>query len=94
MNHNPRFTIFLHLKSWNTERKNYGRMGIFAHIVSAAASCNGRITAQAIYTYKFLKMLWHLVSNLGIMDENTVMFAVLNLIGVVMIANLLTMVII
>ncbi|HFC8841899.1 TPA: hypothetical protein ACFU1W_000409 [Neisseria oralis] len=39
-------------------------------------------------------MLWHLVSNLGIMDENTVMFAVLNLIGVVMIANLLTMVII
>ena len=39
-------------------------------------------------------MLWHLVSDLGIMDENTVMFAVLNLIGVVMIANLLTMVII
>ena len=28
-----------------------------------------RITAQAIYTYKFLKMLWHLVSNLGVMDE-------------------------
>ncbi len=54
----------------------------------------GQIAAQAIYTYKFLKMLWHLISNLGIMDENTVMFAVLNLIGVVMIANLLTMVII
>ena len=29
----------------------------------------GQIAAQAIYAYKFLKMLWHLISNLGIMDE-------------------------
>jgi len=29
----------------------------------------GQIAAQAIYAYKFLKMLWHLVSNLGVMDE-------------------------
>ena len=54
----------------------------------------GLIVVQAIYAYKFLKLLWHLVANLGQMDENTVMLTVLNLIDVVMIANLLTMVLI
>ncbi|EGF10400.1 membrane protein [Neisseria bacilliformis ATCC BAA-1200] len=54
----------------------------------------GLIVVQAIYAYKFLKLLWHLVINLGQMDENTVMLTVLNLIDVVMIANLLTMVLI
>ena len=54
----------------------------------------GLIVAQAIYAYKFLKLLWHLVVNLHQMDDNTVMLAVLNLIDVVMIANLLIMVLI
>lgn len=54
----------------------------------------GLIVAQAIYAYKFLKMLWHLVFNLNRMDDNTIMLAVLNLIDVVMIANLLIMVLI
>ena len=49
---------------------------------------------QAIYSYKFIKLLWGLITNLNTMDESTVMLAVLNLIDVVMIANLLVMVLI
>ena len=48
---------------------------------------------QAIYSYKFVKLLWGLM-NLNTMDESTVMLEVLNLIDVVMIANLLVMVLI
>ena len=47
----------------------------------------GLIVVQMIYAWKFLKALWHLIVNLGIMDENTIMLAVLNLIDVVMIAE-------
>ncbi len=54
----------------------------------------GLIVVQLIYSYKFIKALWHLVVNLNQMDENTIMLAVLQLIDVVMIANLLVMVII
>ncbi|WP_233116406.1 TIGR00645 family protein [Aggregatibacter actinomycetemcomitans] len=54
----------------------------------------GLIVVQGIYAYKFMKSLWHLIVNLQKMDSNTVMLAVLNLIDVVMIANLLVMVII
>lgn len=54
----------------------------------------GLIVVQAIYAYKFMKSLWHLVVNLGTMNETMVMLAVLNLIDVVMIANLLIMVLI
>lgn len=54
----------------------------------------GLIVVQAIYAYKFVKSLWHLIVNLGTMDETMVMLAVLNLIDVVMIANLLIMVLI
>ena len=52
----------------------------------------GLIAVQAIYAYKFIKSLWHLVSNLGVMTEDAVMLTVLSLIDVVMIANLLVMV--
>ena len=52
------------------------------------------IVVQAIYSYKFVKLLWGLMMNLNTMDESTVMLAVLNLIDVVMIANLLVMVLI
>lgn len=54
----------------------------------------GLIVVQGIYAYKFIKSLYHLVMNLNQMDSNTVMLAVLNLIDVVMIANLLVMVIV
>ena len=54
----------------------------------------GLIVVQIVYAYKFLKSLWHLVFNLNQMDENTIMLAVLNLIDVVMIANLLVMVLV
>ena len=54
----------------------------------------GLIVVQMIYAWKFLKALWHLIVSLGVMDENTIMLAVLNLIDVVMIANLLLMVIV
>lgn len=54
----------------------------------------GLIVVQAIYAYKFVKSLWHLIVNLGTMDETMIMLAVLNLIDVVMIANLLIMVLI
>lgn len=79
--------------------KSSRQMGFFAKIIFASRWLQlpiylGLIVAQAIYAYKFMKMLWHLVSNLSILDENTVMLAVLNLIDVVMIANLLIMVII
>ena len=54
----------------------------------------GLIIVQGIYAYKFMKSLWELIVNLNEMDSNTIMLAVLNLIDVVMIANLLVMVII
>ncbi|CFH34318.1 Predicted membrane protein [Neisseria gonorrhoeae] len=52
----------------------------------------GLTVVRAICAYKFLKSLKHLVMNLDVSDENAIMLAVLNLIDVVMIANLLTMV--
>lgn len=54
----------------------------------------GLIVVQGIYAYKFMKSLYQLVTNLNEMDSNMVMLAVLNLIDVVMIANLLVMVIV
>ncbi|MDO4656301.1 TIGR00645 family protein [Kingella sp. (in: b-proteobacteria)] len=54
----------------------------------------GLIVVQAIYSYKFIKLLWGLITHLNTMDESTMMLAVLNLIDVVMIANLLVMVLI
>lgn len=54
----------------------------------------GLIVVQGIYAYKFMKSLYHLVIDLNQMDSNMVMLAVLNLIDVVMIANLLVMVIV
>lgn len=75
------------------------RQSIFAKIIFASRWLQlpiylGLIVVQAIYAYKFLKSLWNLIVNLGQMDENTIMLGVLNLIDVVMIANLLVMVIV
>ncbi|EJS88512.1 hypothetical protein AAUPMC_13141, partial [Pasteurella multocida subsp. multocida str. Anand1_cattle] len=54
----------------------------------------GLIVVQGLYAYKFMKSLWELMTNLQSMDANMIMLAVLNLIDVVMIANLLVMVIV
>lgn len=54
----------------------------------------GLIVVQAIYAYKFMKSLWVLIVDLQQLDSNAIMLAVLNLIDVVMIANLLVMVIV
>lgn len=54
----------------------------------------GLILAQIVYTFKFLKTLWHLITNVHIMEETVIMLTILNLIDVVMVANLLIMVIV
>jgi uncharacterized protein (TIGR00645 family) len=67
----------------------------------------GLIVAQAVYVYRFLLELWHLIGFAlfnhappasipkGVVDaETVVMLSVLGLIDVVMIANLLIMVIV
>lgn len=79
--------------------QQFEKLGFLAKLIFASRWLQvpiyaGLIVVQAIYAYKFLKSLWHLVMNLGVLDENAIMLAVLNLIDVVMIANLLTMVLI
>ncbi|MCK3658015.1 hypothetical protein A4G18_04630 [Pasteurellaceae bacterium Pebbles2] len=54
----------------------------------------GLIVVQGIYAYKFMKSLWQLLNEINELDSNAIMLSVLNLIDVVMIANLLVMVII
>lgn len=54
----------------------------------------GLIVVQIIYAYKFMKGLWQLIRDVDTLPDTTIMLAVLNLIDVVMIANLLLMVII
>ncbi|EMR8831345.1 TIGR00645 family protein [Neisseria gonorrhoeae] len=71
--------------------------GFFAKMIFASRWLQvpiyaGLTVVRAICAYKFLKSLKHLVMNLDVSDENAIMLAVLNLIDVVMIANLLTMV--
>ncbi|HEV7867272.1 MAG TPA: TIGR00645 family protein [Chthoniobacteraceae bacterium] len=54
----------------------------------------GLIVAQAVYVYRFLIELWHLISHVTTTTEEQIMLTVLGLIDVVMIANLLIMVIV
>ncbi|MCW2972134.1 MAG: hypothetical protein JWN72_407 [Thermoleophilia bacterium] len=54
----------------------------------------GLIVAQLVYVVQFGKELWHLVSELGHLDEAQTMLIVLGLVDVVMVANLLIMVIV
>lgn len=54
----------------------------------------GLIVVLAFYVYEFSVGLMHLISNAKSLDENTTMLQVLDLVDVVMIANLLIMVII
>ncbi len=54
----------------------------------------GLIVAQAVYVYRFMVELFHLITSVPELTENMIMLMVLGLIDVVMIANLLIMVII
>ncbi|MCC7080122.1 MAG: TIGR00645 family protein [Burkholderiales bacterium] len=54
----------------------------------------GLIVAQAVYVYRFMIELWHLVAAADTIAEAQIMLIVLGLIDVVMIANLLIMVIV
>ena len=75
------------------------RQTVFSKIIFASRWLQlplylGLIVVQAIYAYKFMKSLWVLIVDLQQLDSNAIMLAVLNLIDVVMIANLLVMVIV
>ena len=52
----------------------------------------GLVVAQAVYVFKFLRELVHLVGHAVSLTEVDIMLIVLGLIDVVMVANLLTMV--
>ncbi len=54
----------------------------------------GLIVAQGVYVYHFFIELWHLLTSMRGISEQTIMLTVLGLIDVVMIANLLIMVIV
>lgn len=54
----------------------------------------GMIVAQAAYTWKFLKDLWHLVHESGTSSEVMFLQGVLQLIDMLMVANLVIMVLI
>jgi uncharacterized protein (TIGR00645 family) len=54
----------------------------------------GLIVAQAVYVYRFMKELAHLILDVRGLSETDIMLVVLGLIDVVMIANLLIMVIV
>lgn len=54
----------------------------------------GLIVAQGVYVYHFFVELWHLVADAGHIEKLVIMQVVLELIDVVMIANLLIMVIV
>lgn len=54
----------------------------------------GLVVALAVYVYEFGIGLWHLLINVTGYNETQIMLTVLNLIDVVMIANLLIMVIV
>src|SRR6476469_3465672 len=54
----------------------------------------GLIAAQGVYVFKFMKELFHLISQATTFSEQQIMLVVLGLIDVVMISNLLVMVIV
>lgn len=54
----------------------------------------GLIVAQAVYVWQFMTELWHLVTDIGGLTEDSIMLTVLGLVDVVMVANLLIMVIV
>ena len=49
----------------------------------------GLIVASLFYAIKFMIMLWKLVTQFGMMNENTILLSVLGLIDISMVINLL-----
>lgn len=91
--------LFLDVFWGNMQSEKKLRENILGNIIFASRWLQlpiylGLIVVQGIYAYKFTKSLYHLLVNLNEMDSDTIMLAVLNLIDVVMIANLLVMVIV
>ncbi|PJG82464.1 TIGR00645 family protein [Caviibacterium pharyngocola] len=88
-----------HTPSSALQTKKRRAPSLFSHIIFASRWLQlpiylGLIVVQGIYAYKFMKSLWQLIVDLPVLDSNAIMLAVLNLIDVVMIANLLVMVIV
>ena len=86
-----------HKKPQDPYEKYNKQSNVFSKIIFASRWLQlpiylGLVVVQGIYAYKFMKSLWHLITHINEMDSNTIMLAVLNLIDVVMIANLLVMV--
>ena len=52
----------------------------------------GLIIASILYSFKFMKQLWTLISDFSSMTENTIMLSVLGLIDISMVINLLVVV--
>jgi uncharacterized protein (TIGR00645 family) len=52
----------------------------------------GLIVTSVLYAVKFMMQLWNLISNFGLMTENTIMLSVLGLIDISMVINLLVVV--
>lgn len=52
----------------------------------------GLIVASLLYAFKFMVQLWHLMSNIADLTENSIMLAVLGLIDISMVINLLVVV--
>jgi uncharacterized protein (TIGR00645 family) len=52
----------------------------------------GLIAASFLYAAKFMIQLWHLFANFSILNENSIMLAVLGLIDISMVINLLVVV--
>lgn len=73
--------------------KTFERM-IFSSRWLQAPLYAGLIVAGVLYAYKFAEHLFHMVADVGVSTEATIMLGVLTLIDVTMVANLLIMVII
>lgn len=73
---------------------NFVALSIFSSRWLQAPLYVGLIIAQAIYAFKFVEEVYHLVLQAGIKSENDIMLMVLTLIDIVMVSNLLIMVII
>lgn len=79
-------------KSLNFTKKAIGQF-IFASRWLQAPLYIGLIVILMAYVYRFIGELFHLVSHINGFNDNNIMLGVLDLIDVVMIANLLIMVI-
>jgi uncharacterized protein (TIGR00645 family) len=52
----------------------------------------GLIVASVLYAVKFMKELWHLITDFSTLTENTIMLSILGLIDISMVINLLVVV--